>query len=52
MLPSHRNAHQAHHSGRFKDLRAATETIVRLGRQRRARRKKLSDFARWVLHGF
>ncbi len=48
----HRNAHQAYHSGRFKDLRAATETIVRLGRQRRARRKKLSDFARWVLHGF
>jgi hypothetical protein len=37
----HFNAHDAEASGRFRDLRAATEEIVRLGRRRRARQRKL-----------
>lgn len=37
----HRSAHQAHQSGRFKDLRAATDHIVMLGRRRRERRAML-----------
>jgi phage terminase large subunit GpA-like protein len=48
----HVNAHRAHQSMRFKDLRAATDEIVKIGRRRRARRKTLSDFVRWLLHGF
>ena len=45
----HRNAHRAHQSGRFKDLRMATEEIVAIGRRRRARCKKLRRFGRWLL---
>jgi hypothetical protein len=37
----HFNAHDAEASGRFRDLREATEEIVRRGRRRRARQKKL-----------
>jgi hypothetical protein len=48
----HRNAHRAHQSGRFKDLRAATDEIVAIGRRRRARRKKLRELGRRLLHGF
>jgi hypothetical protein len=37
----HNNAHGADKSGRFKDLQAATDHIVRLGRRRQAIQKKL-----------
>ena len=37
----HCNAHDAEASGRFPDLRAATDEIVRRGRRRRAKQKKL-----------
>jgi hypothetical protein len=37
----HFNAHDAEASGRFRDLREATEEIVRRGRRRRAIQKKL-----------
>ena len=33
----HRNAHRAHQSGRFRDLRAATDEIVKIGGRQRAR---------------
>jgi 5-methylcytosine-specific restriction endonuclease McrA len=45
----HRNAHRAHQSGRFRDLRMATEEIVRLGRARQARRRALGRVGRWLL---
>ena len=47
----HENAHAADRSGRYEDLRAATEAIVRIGRQRRDRSNKLVKFGRWLLHG-
>jgi hypothetical protein len=37
----HNNAHAADKSGRFKDLETATEHIVKLGRRRRARHRKM-----------
>jgi hypothetical protein len=37
----HNNAHAADKSGRFSDLREATEHIVKLGRRRQAMAKKL-----------
>ncbi len=36
----HRNAHQAHHSGRLRDLRMATDEIVARGRARQARHRR------------
>jgi hypothetical protein len=40
----HRNAHRAHQSGRFRDLRAATDEIMKIGGRQRARGRKLREF--------
>jgi hypothetical protein len=37
----HRNAHRAHQSGRFQDLRAATMFIIERGRRAQERRRKV-----------